>query len=89
MTKRFARWMLGLALAGATGTGLAVPIWVHAQARSAAAQPQQLATVDELKAEAFKALKAGQFDRSSELLTKASAANAGDVQLTKMAQWTK
>jgi carboxyl-terminal processing protease len=44
--------------------------------------------VDQLKAEAFKALRAGQFDRTSELLTKASA-SANDPQLTQMAQWTK
>jgi carboxyl-terminal processing protease len=50
--------------------------------------PEQLATTDQLKAEAFKALKAGQFDRTSELLTRASA-NANDPQLTQMAQWTK
>jgi carboxyl-terminal processing protease len=50
--------------------------------------PQQLATVDQLKAEAFKALKMGQFDRTSELLTRASA-GANDPQLTQMAQWTK
>jgi carboxyl-terminal processing protease len=86
MTKRLARWVLGLALA-ATGTGVAVPSLLHAQ-QPAVAAGQQLATVDQLKAEAFKALKAGQFDRSSELLTRASA-SANDPQLTQMAQWTK
>jgi carboxyl-terminal processing protease len=83
MTKTFGRWVLGLALA--TGTaGVTVPMFVHADSPA----PQQLATVDQLKAEAFKALKQGQFDRTSELLTRASA-GANDPQLTQMAQWTK
>src|SRR5689334_7477104 len=86
MTKRLARWVLGLALA-ATGAGVAMPSFLHAQ-QPAAAAGQQLATVDQLKAEAFKALRAGQFDRTSELLTRASA-TANDPQLTQMAQWTK
>src|SRR4051812_33944043 len=85
MTHRFARWALGLALAG-TGVGFVTPRFVLAQ--DGAATGQQLATVDQLKAEAFKALKAGQFDRTSELLTKASA-SANDPKLTQMAAWTK
>src|SRR4051794_17950552 len=85
MTKKLGRWVLGLAVAAATA-GTALPLLVHADAPVR----QQLATVDQLKAEAFKALKAGQFDRTSELLTKASAsAGANDPQLTKMAEWTK
>jgi carboxyl-terminal processing protease len=83
MTKTFGRWVLGLTFAVA-GVGVSVPMLVHADEPV----PQQLATVDQLKAEAFKALKAGQFDRTSELLTKASA-GANDPQLTKMAEWTK
>src|SRR3954463_203461 len=83
MTKTFGRWVLGLALAAGTG-GVAVPMLVRADQPA----PQQLATVDQLKAEAFKTLKLGQFDRSSELLTRASA-GANDPQLTQMAQWTK
>src|SRR5258706_4636351 len=83
MTKAFGRWVLGLTLA-AGGVGVSVPMLVRADQPV----PQQLATVDQLKAEAFKALKAGQFDRTSELLTKASA-GANDPQLTKMAEGTK
>src|SRR3954447_22598710 len=87
MTHRFARWALGLALAGtAAGAAFVAPKFVHAQDGGVAGQ--QLATVDQLKAEAFKALKAGQFDRTSELLTKASA-SANDPKLTQMAEWTK
>ena len=59
MTKTFGRWVLGLTLA-AGGVGVSVPMLVHADEPV----PQQLATVDQLKAEAFKALKAGQFDRT-------------------------
>jgi carboxyl-terminal processing protease len=84
MTKRLARWVLGVALVGTAG-GFAVPAFVRAQQ---GVEQQQLATVNQLKAEAFKALKAGQFDRTSELLAKASA-TANDPQLTQMAQWTK
>src|SRR5258706_3314711 len=83
MTKAFGRWVLGLTLA-AGGVGVSVPMLVRADQPV----PQQLATVDQLKAEAFKALKAGQFDRTSELLTKASA-GANDPQLTKMGEWSK
>lgn len=84
MTKRFAHWLLGLSLAFG-GVGVGLPIFVRAVAPTG----QQLATVDQLKAEAFKAIKAGQFDRSSELLVKAASANADDTQLAKMAEWSK
>src|SRR5215213_2648675 len=85
MTKKLGRWVLGLAVAAAAA-GTALPHLVHADPLVA---NQQLATVDQLKAEAFKALKAGQFDRTSELLTKATAAATNDPQLAKMAEWTK
>lgn len=84
MSKRLGRWMLALALS-VGGMGVAVPLIVH----GADPAGQQLATVDQLKAEAFKALKAGQFDRTNELLSKAAAANAADANLSQMAQWTK
>jgi C-terminal peptidase prc len=84
MTKRLARWVFGLSLiVGASGVGL--PMLVRADAPIG----QQLATVDQLKEEAFKAIKAGQFDRSSELLVKAASVNAADAQLAKMAEWSK
>jgi hypothetical protein len=84
MTRRCVRWLLGLALV-AGGAGTVVPHFVRAETPVAG---QQLATVDQLKAEAFKALKAGHFDRTSELLNLASK-DANDPQLTQMAQWTK
>lgn len=84
MSKRLGRWMLALALS-VGGMGIAVPLVVH----GADPAGQQLATIDQLKAEAFKALKAGQFDRTNELLSKAAASNGADANLTQMAQWTK
>lgn len=84
MSKRLGRWMLALALS-VGGMGIAVPLVVHGADPSG----QQLATIDQLKAEAFKALKAGQFDRTNELLSKAAASNGADANLTQMAQWTK
>src|SRR5213595_3261896 len=83
MTKTFGHWVLGLALVTG-GAGIAGPMLVHADPPAR----EQLTTTDQLKAEAFKALKAGQFNRTSELLTRASA-GANDPQLTKMAEWTK
>src|SRR5688572_13748159 len=55
---------------------------------AAAAQQQQVASVEELKSEAFKALRSGQFDRSNELLGQAAALSR-DPQLERMAGWTK
>jgi carboxyl-terminal processing protease len=88
MKKRFARWMLGLALT-AGGVGVATPYWTRAaDGPAAAAAPQQVATVDQMKAEAFKALMKGKFDKTSELLSQASK-SANDPQLTQMAEWTR
>src|SRR3954463_13136304 len=83
MTKRLARWMLGAAVTAAVVGAPAAP-WTHAESPA----PQQLASIDEMKQEAFKALKAGHFDRTSELLNTASK-SANDPQLTQMALWTK
>ena len=54
----------------------------------AAAGQQQVATVEQLKSEAFKALKAGQFDRTNQLLGQAAQLSS-DPQLARMAGWTK
>src|SRR5262245_19726260 len=54
---------------------------------TAQAQQQDLA-INQLKDEAFKALKGGQFDRTSELLTRA-AAQANDPGLTQMVSWVQ
>jgi carboxyl-terminal processing protease len=87
MTKKLGRWVLGLAVSAGLA-GVAGPMLVRAEQPTAVAGQQQLAAVEQLKAEAFKALKAGKFDRTSELLTQASA-GANDPQLAKMAEWTK
>ncbi|HYE17290.1 MAG TPA: S41 family peptidase [Tepidisphaeraceae bacterium] len=84
MTKRFGRWVLGLAIA-ATGVGVVSPSWVRADGPVAT----QVATVDELKAQAFKALRAGQFDKTNELLSRAASVGTADPALAKMAEWTK
>jgi len=47
---------------------------------------QQLATVEQLKTEAFKALRGGNFARSDELL-RAAASMSGDRSLNQMSQW--
>lgn len=51
------------------------------------AEPQQVANVEELKSEAFKAIRGGHFDRSNELLAKA-AAISHDPAVQQMADWT-
>jgi carboxyl-terminal processing protease len=49
-------------------------------------QPQTIAAVEELKTEAFKAIRTGDFDRSSSLLAQA-AAMTQDPQVQLMADW--
>ena len=51
------------------------------------ANEQQVASVEQLKSEAFKALRSGRFDRSNELLTQA-AALSHDPSVQRMAGWT-
>jgi carboxyl-terminal processing protease len=83
MKKWLKRWVVALALtAGAVGLGLSQrPSWTSV----AHAQDTQLATVDDLKGEALKALRNGQFDRTRELLTKAASI---DPTLTRWADWS-
>src|SRR5688572_20028030 len=54
---------------------------------SATASFLETASVDELKSEAFKALRSGEFGRSNELLERA-AARSQDPVLVRMAGWT-
>jgi carboxyl-terminal processing protease len=85
MRKRFTRWILVLAVV------LASPL---AQARQSAAPAaaegrQELATgeqLTELKLEAYKAFKGGQFDRTSELLSRAASLSS-DPALAQMSAW--
>jgi carboxyl-terminal processing protease len=68
--------------------GLLVAPWT-APAQQQVAAPtndQGLATVDQLKTEAFRALRGGQFDRTSELISKA-ASLSNDPALTQMSAW--
>ena len=52
------------------------------------AQAQEIASVEQLKTEAFKALRGGQFDRTTELLSRAASLST-DPSLPKMVLWTK
>jgi len=58
----------------------------NATAAPAPKTDEQLATVEQLKTEAFKALKGGNFARSDELL-RAAASMSGDRSLAQMSQW--
>lgn len=62
--------------------------WVARPLVHAAAGQQEVATVEELKSEAFKALRSGQFDRTNELLARAASMST-DPQLDRMAGWTQ
>src|SRR5258708_23485458 len=95
MSKWIKRWVLALAVA-ASGVGLSTyspwhPAAPHAEPNKVqAAQGEankELASVDDLKTEAMKALRAGQFDRTSELLGKA-AGIAHDPMVSRMADWS-
>ena len=60
--------------------------WLEAHAAEPAAEPQ-VATVDELTSEAFKALRSSQFDKVNDLLKRA-ASLATDDSVAKWASWT-
>jgi carboxyl-terminal processing protease len=80
MNKPLQRWIVSLVL-------LATPWMARAQQQAATpAKDAELATVDQLKSEAFRALRGGEFDRTSELLGKA-ASLSNDPALTQMSQW--
>src|ERR1700722_18296884 len=85
MSSWLKRWTLTLAvMGGVVGFGAALTKTVHAA--DPAVQPQ-VATVDDLTSEAFKALRQSQFDRVNELLSKAATlANNGVV--SRWASWT-
>jgi carboxyl-terminal processing protease len=68
---------------------LGVASGVVAQDAARQSQPirsDQLATVEQLKNEAFKSLRAGNFDKSDELL-RTAASLSGDRSLAQMSQW--
>jgi len=82
---RICRWTLLVAFA--------VGLLVSAEPRRGLAQqqaqpPQQVASVEQLKNQAFDALKSGKFDQSNELLAKAASISP-DPNLHQMADWVK
>src|SRR4051812_15366472 len=89
MTKSVRRWTLRCALVA--GVGALVATDVHrswAQQIPPQQAPQQLASVDQLKTDAFAALKNGQFEQSNQLLARA-ASMSQDPQVQQMATWMK
>lgn len=95
MKRSWTRWTLVAALALASGPfpamvsrslGELAPV-AAAPAAAPADAATSLASIDELKTEAFKALRGGRFEKVNELLSKA-ALLANDPVLTQMAQWT-
>jgi len=94
MTKSVRRWAIVVALAAAA-VGV-VPSARQATAQSVAApapapaqhDPQQVATVEQLKLDAYSALKRGNFPQSSELLQRA-ADMSKDPSVQQMSQWLK
>src|SRR5260221_14056759 len=93
MSKWIKRWVLALAVA-ATGVGVGLNAPWHSVAHaepnktqaSKAQADTQVASVDDLKTEAMKALRAGQFDRTNELLGKA-AGSAHDPMVSERGDW--
>ncbi|MEA2708971.1 MAG: carboxyl-terminal processing protease [Phycisphaerales bacterium] len=85
MTKSVRRWALVVALSAAA-------VGVVPSSRTATAQdapvPQQVATVEQLKHDAFAALKSGKFQQSNELLARAASLSE-DPSLQQMASWVK
>src|SRR5437764_1383940 len=77
------KWLLGLALLASGGAIL--PVRGDTSHNEA---PQQVATVEQLKSEAFAALRSGKFDRSNELLGRAAGLSE-DPAVRQMAKWTQ
>jgi carboxyl-terminal processing protease len=67
---------------------LAVTGLVWAESAAPSAEPQSLAAVEELKSEAFQAIRSGDFLRSSQLLAEA-AGMTQDPTVQHMADWTR
>src|SRR5688500_14791535 len=94
MKRTWTRWALtaALSLGSAWGglTAVADPTQPQATAKTLhrGAPAPQVATVDQLKSEAFKALRGGKFDRVNELLTRAASMATNDPVLKQMAAWT-
>jgi tetratricopeptide (TPR) repeat protein len=93
MTKNVRRWMLAVALAGggaSVWSGLPFGNVVAAPAGAQqVAQAAEVAQVEQLKAEAFRALRGGEFAKVSELLDKARGLASNDPTIEKMVGWSK
>src|SRR5687767_15048467 len=86
MKKSLRRWALTLALATAGGLGGSL-LPLPAPARAAAAGEPEVASIEKLKTDAFRALRTGRFDQTNQLLGQAAALSK-DPQVQKMAGWT-
>src|SRR4051794_23365965 len=75
MTKPVFRWMLAVALLAG---GITLPGHSYAG--------QEVATVEQLKTDAFRALRDGKFEQTNELLGKA-ASMSQDPTVAQMAKW--
>ena len=84
MNQKFTRWITLAALAIAGATPL---VTFHAHAADAPALPGDQVAVDQLKAQAYQALKVGNFDAGNDFLAQA-AKLSNDPQLAKMHRWT-
>src|SRR4051812_18157396 len=86
MRKYVRRWMLAAALTACGGSALFLNHRVDTAAH--AADQAQVAGIEQLKADAFRALRGGEFSKVDALLAKA-ASQSGDPTLSKMSGWAK
>ena len=80
MTKPLLRWSLVLGLALGAGAGFS------RLSRAESPAVQQTVAVDQLKSDAFLALRAGQFDKTNELLARAAELSTDPV-VKQMSSW--
>jgi carboxyl-terminal processing protease len=89
MRKMAWRWTAGLILSGAMlAAAPPAPQPAAAPAAAAPVENTQVATVEQLKLDAFHALKYGKFEQSNDLLAKAAAISQ-DPQVQQMSTWVK
>src|SRR5215210_3367590 len=81
-----AKWLWAAVLSSAFFIGAPLPS-LHAQDAGRPDQQTQLATVEQLKHEAFKQLRIGNFDRSDELIRAAASMQTDDQTLALMSRW--
>src|SRR3954452_8208614 len=80
-----AKWLWAAVLSSAMFVGGGMPTLVRAQNKPD--QQTQLATVEQLKHQAFEALRGGNFDRSDELIRTAASMSSEDRSLAQMSEW--